>query len=263
MTPPRLRMFAGPNGSGKSTLKAVLPAALLGVYLNPDELEQAIRQEGYLALSDYGVTAAAAEALAWFAAAPLLKQTGQDAAVRRLSFAAGRLSFAGVKVDSYLASVAVEFLRRQLIEQRVSFTLETVMSHPGKVDLLAQAQQAGYRTYLYYVATDDPEINISRVRNRVKLGGHSVPEDRIVTRYHRSLELLLPAIRHTNRAYIFDNSTEAQARTWLAEITDGRELEMRADRMPAWFKRAVWDKLKPLTAGEEIPGGLRPSGPPV
>jgi predicted ABC-type ATPase len=32
-------MFAGPNGSGKSTLKSYLPLALLGVYLNPDEME--------------------------------------------------------------------------------------------------------------------------------------------------------------------------------------------------------------------------------
>lgn len=35
-------MFAGPNGSGKSTLKSVLPPELLGVYLNPDEIEQKI-----------------------------------------------------------------------------------------------------------------------------------------------------------------------------------------------------------------------------
>lgn len=35
---PRLRMFAGPNGSGKSTIKSMVPAKLLGVYLNPDEI---------------------------------------------------------------------------------------------------------------------------------------------------------------------------------------------------------------------------------
>ncbi len=40
---PRLRMFAGPNGSGKSELKQYLPAPLLGVYLNADELEKDIR----------------------------------------------------------------------------------------------------------------------------------------------------------------------------------------------------------------------------
>jgi hypothetical protein len=57
--------------------------------------------------------------------------------------------------------------------------------------------------------------------------------------------LLIDAIRHTNRAYIFDNSTDNADRThtWLAEITDGRFLEMKADRIPGWFKRAVLDKV--------------------
>jgi len=52
---PRLRMFAGPNGSGKSTLKRYLPEKLLGVYLNPDDIEQEIRRLGFLDLSSYGV----------------------------------------------------------------------------------------------------------------------------------------------------------------------------------------------------------------
>ena len=36
---PRLRVFAGPNGSGKSTIKDVINTNLLGVYINPDEIE--------------------------------------------------------------------------------------------------------------------------------------------------------------------------------------------------------------------------------
>lgn len=100
----------------------------------------------------------------------------------------------------------------------------------------------GYRTYLYYIATDDPEINVSRVRYRVGQGGHAVPEDKIVARYHRSLELLMDAIRHTDRAYIFNNSGEARERTWLAEITGGTMLELMADEIPEWFKRAVLGK---------------------
>jgi len=86
------------------------------------------------------------------------------------------------------------------------------MSHHSKADLLAQAQAAGYRTYLYFVATEDPAIDISRVCNRVALGGHSVPEDRIEPLYHRSLGLLMDAIRLTNRAYIFDNSGDSTGR---------------------------------------------------
>jgi predicted ABC-type ATPase len=117
------------------------------------------------------------------------------------------------------------------------------MSSADKVTFLKKAQQRGFRTYLYYVATEDPVINISRVRNRVRLGGHPVPEDKIVSRYGRSLGLLADAIRYTNRAYIFDNSRRQHI--WLAEVTDGKVLEMKSDSMPVWFKRAVWDKLTP------------------
>lgn len=150
-----------------------------------------------------------------------------------------------MRVNSYLASVASDFLRQKLLEQKISFTLETVMSHQSKVDLLTQAQAAGYRTYLYFVATDDPAINTSRVKSRVLLGGHNVPSDRIESRYYRFLDLLMEAIRRSNRAYIFDNSGEngEKQHTWLAEITDGRQLELKSDLIPAWFKRAVMDKI--------------------
>ena len=99
---------------------------------------------------------------------------------------------------------------------------------------------------MYYIATDDPIINISRVRNRVRLGGHSVPDDKVIARYGRSLGLLPEAIRHTDQAYIFDNSGPSQV--WLAEVTDGRLLTMKTNRMPAWFKSAVWDKFIELQA---------------
>ena len=238
-------MFAGPNGSGKSTLKSYLPAALIGVYLNPDEMEQEIRKNGFLDFTAYGVTTTAAEVLPFLQNSTFLKTSGLGAATRRLVFAENRLEFGAVKINSYLATATNDFLRQRLLEQKQSFTLETVMSHPSKVELLAQAQAVGYRTYLYFVATDDPTINISRVRSRVKLGGHAVPEDRIETRYHRSLDLLMDAIRHTNRAYVFDNSGDNrdQKHTWLAEVTEGRKLELKSDRIPAWFKRAVLDKI--------------------
>ena len=242
-------MFAGPNGSGKSTLKSYLPKELLGVYLNPDEIEREIRKQGFLDCAAYGVTTTADEVLSFFNRSSLLISAGFGEAAKQLAFANGRLNFGRVGVNSYLASVAGDFLRGKLLELKVSFTFETVMSHPSKVEFLAKAQQAGYRTYLYFVATDDPDINISRVRSRVRLGGHDVPKDRIEPRYHRSLDLLMEAIWHTNRAYVFDNSgyNKDKKHTWLAEITDGRELELKSDQIPAWFKRAVLDKLIPPT----------------
>ncbi len=234
-------MFAGPNGSGKSTLKSYLPQELLGVYLNADDMEEEIRKQGFLNLESYGIRTTAGEVLPFFTRSSFLQAAGFSEAAASLAFVDGKLFFERVEANSYFASVAADFLRQRLLEQRVSFTFETVMSHASKVDLLAQAQTMGYRTYLYYVATDDETINISRVRNRVKLGGHPVPEDLIVKRYHRSLGLLREAIRHTNRAYIFDNSgdNESGKHTWLAEITEGEELVFKTATIPAWFVQSL------------------------
>jgi predicted ABC-type ATPase len=123
------------------------------------------------------------------------------------------------------------------------------MSSRDKVEFLKRAQEKGFRTYLYYMATEDPDINVSRVENRVQEGGHPVPKDKIVTRYHRSLALLAEAVQYTNRAYIFDNSSHQKV--WIAEVTEGNEMELKSDTVPYWFKAALWDKFS--TPGESTP----------
>ena len=46
------------------------------------------------------------------------------------------------------------------------------MSAKDKVELLREAQSRGFRTYLYFIATEDPDSNIQRVKNR---GNPSAP----------------------------------------------------------------------------------------
>ncbi len=46
-------MFAGPNGSGKSTLNSIISKELLGVYINPDEIEKEIVKFGFLDMLIY------------------------------------------------------------------------------------------------------------------------------------------------------------------------------------------------------------------
>jgi predicted ABC-type ATPase len=58
------------------------------------------------------------------------------------------------------------------MKQRASLTLETVMSSPDKVQLLKQAQLLGYRTYLYFIATDDAEITDGRI---LEIKGRQLP----------------------------------------------------------------------------------------
>lgn len=238
---PRLRMFAGPNGSGKSTMKSVLKPELLGAYINPDEIEATIKEDDFLNLDTYGVSCTLDELKAFFEQSTLLKKAELDDFIHDLKLYKNRIDFHDVGVNSYWASVTADFIRFLLLREHQSFTFETVMSSPDKIQLLQKAQELGYKTYLYYVATEDSNINIERVANRVAKGGHDVPQDKIISRYHRSLDLLLSAIKATNRAYLFDNSSENQV--CIAEITNGTELLMRSDTKPAWFQQYILDKL--------------------
>ena len=234
-------MFAGPNGSGKSTLKSVISEDLLGIYINPDDIENEIKQFDFLDLRKYGVDTTADNILSFFANSKLLERAGlQDESIS-LSFSDGKLSFFAVSVNAYIASVCADFIRRELLKKRVSYTFETVMSFPDKIELLRAAKKNGYRTYLYYIATDDAAINVTRVRQRVASGGHSVPEDKIVSRYERSLSLLPSAIGETNRAYIFDNSGDASV--WMCEITDGVAVDYKQEAVPDWVYRHVVEPL--------------------
>ena len=230
---PRLRMFAGPNGSGKSTIKEVISEELLGVYINPDEIEKEINQYDFLDLDHYDIQTTKAEILEFFAASTLLQKANLLDEAQWLRFNDNKLSFFEVSVNSYFASVCADFIRKKLLESRKTFTFETVMSSPDKIELLSLAQKLGYRTYLYYIATNGGGVNLSRVENRVKQGGHSVPKDKISSRYYRSLDLLVDAVKHTNRAYIFDNSNHV--RSWICEITDGKVVTLKQDAIPGWF----------------------------
>ena len=107
------------------------------------------------------------------------------------------------------AQAEADTRRAQAIAARRSFSFETVFSHPSKLDVLDQARIARFEIGLFFVSVDDPLINLERVRTRVHLGGHDVPEDRIVARYHRTMAFLPEIVRRVDRAWIFDNSVRA------------------------------------------------------
>ncbi len=233
----RLRMFAGPNGSGKSTFKSIIRPELLGIFINPDEIEKDMQQYDFLDFGHYQIQTTEEEVLDFFINSPLLKAADLLDDAHSLRFNDGKLSFFYAGVNAYFASVAADFIHHKLIECSKSFTFETLMSSTDKVKLLQKAQSRGYQTYLYYIATEDPAINISRVRYRTRIKNNSVSEDTIISSYKRSLDLLKQAIPFTNHAYIFDNSTNGKI--WLAEIKNGHSLEMKTGLVPSWFKKAL------------------------
>ena len=232
----RMRVFAGPNGSGKTTIfKGILKEnkVNLGVYVNADEIETQLKSNNLIDFNSYQIVVTQEQIQLFFRNSSFspLKRNEKDL-YKKVSLKDNFFTTDAL-IDSYLAADLAEFIRQQLLDNGISFTFETVMSYEGKIDFLYKAKQQGFRVYLYYVATEDPEININRVELRVAQDGHNVTPDVIKSRYYKSLKNLRFAVRQTDRAYIFDNS--GNQANLIAEINDGTDVNINdAVEMPNW-----------------------------
>ena len=235
---PRLRMLAGPNGSGKSTLAQQLTddyAVNLYKFLNADLLFAEINQTAKTACP-FSIDNLE---LLEFVQKSTYPEACKQPFLNKEIFIDDEdyLVFNKETINSYTVAVAADFFKDQYLKRRLSFSFETVFSHPAKIEILKQAQAAGFRTYMYFVATESPKVNLNRIKSRVKLGGHDVPEDKTVARYYRCLEQVKYALPYLNRAYFFDNSTEQSI--FFAEYESGKGFQLHSDLLPMWFKRFV------------------------
>ena len=100
-----------------------------------------------------------------------------------------------------LAQMEADHLRDLYLKEDQSFAFETVMSHPSKIETLQKAKLRGFDVVLYFVSTNDPNVNVARVAQRVIEVGHDVPVERII-----AMALLPAAIEVADRAFLFDKS---------------------------------------------------------
>lgn len=113
--------------------------------------------------------------------------------------------------DLEAAQKATE-LRGKCVENLEGFTFETVLSTRRNLDLLIEAKNKGYFIRCIYVLTVDPQINVLRVKSRFAKGGHDVPSEKIISRYHKALDLLPELIQVCDVCHIYDNSLETASR---------------------------------------------------
>jgi predicted ABC-type ATPase len=93
------------------------------------------------------------------------------------------------------------------IKAHQSVGVETVLSTDKYRRLVRIAKKRGFEVRLVYVILQTPELNVDRVRLRVKKGGHAVPITKIRERWTRSLKQLPWFLGQADAALIFDNSS--------------------------------------------------------
>lgn len=84
--------------------------------------------------------------------------------------------------DVMKAAKRAEELREECLKNKQGILFETVLSADDKLEFILRAKDAGYFIRLFFVGTDSPTINASRIANRVIEGGHDVPISKIMFR---------------------------------------------------------------------------------
>ena len=118
------------------------------------------------------------------------------------------------------------------LENEISFSQETTLSSKNAIRNAVKARNKGFYTELHFVYVDSAEIAIERIKNRVKDGGHDVPDELVRSRFVKSLNNLAKAIEVFDAVFIYDNTVNFEG---IAVYYRG-EMEMCLDTLPNWFK---------------------------
>lgn len=97
---------------------------------------------------------------------------------------------------------------KELVEHGRDFAFETTLSGRTNLRLINDMRLRGYQIEIHYLWIPSVELALRRIENRVRKGGHSVPESVVRRRFDRSLGNLF-RLYHSlaNKVVLYDNST--------------------------------------------------------
>lgn len=254
----RIRVFAGPNGSGKSTVVTHVKEMLvegypidLGTVVNADEIAQALRA-GALLFSDFDLRITPQQFERAYKASGLwvFHEKGGHDPKNWYQVKGNKIQVLSRQHLELIAQATAWVILQSLLHQGEKISFETVFSSTQKIELLKQAKLMGYKVYLYFVSTQNPRINVSRIDERVARGGHAVPVEKVYERYTRSLENLTPSLEHVYRAFIIDNTFKNRllAQLYIDDEEKRHWDDVDQDNLPKWFIKYCVDHDPDLQA---------------
>ena len=119
----------------------------------------------------------------------------------------------------------------ECIDKGISFTQETTLSGRKTEATAKQVKELGYHVRLFYIGLDTAEESLSRIANRVKRGGHDIPQDDVVRRFAGRWEAVAKVLPFCDEAEFYDNDNGF---VLVAEYRNG-ELRTVGNRRPQWL----------------------------
>lgn len=130
---------------------------------------------------------------------------------------------------------------KELLDADQSFAFETTASGTNYVKHLKSAKAKGYEISLTFLWLSKPEEAVRRVAQRVKQGGHHVPEESVVRRYYSGIKnLVLHYLPLADEVLIMDNSSKEEAsRRVIARKNQNNPIDI--------LNTTVWKKIKEIS----------------
>lgn len=132
-----------------------------------------------------------------------------------------------IDTDSIEATPQIE----TCLDAGVNFTQETTLSGVRTLKTVQEARARDYRINLYYVAVSSAEESLERIANRVRKGGHDIPEEDVRRRYNSRFADLLKILPYCDTAQFYDNENGFQ---FVAEFRNGALLQV-GGYCPKWL----------------------------
>lgn len=140
--------------------------------------------------------------------------------------------------------------RKALLDARQSFAIETTLTGQSERTFMAEARERGFKVNLVFVGISDLTQSRSRVAERVRRGGHSVPQADQERRFARSMAHLAGAMQIADRVLVLDNT--GNRRRLLLSRENGRT-KLVSRNLPQWARAAIPAAMRRIaTRGVEL-----------
>lgn len=175
-------------------------------------------------------------------AAPALLQNSLhvDDFVNADAIAHGLCAFQPEKASIQAGRIMLERIQK-LADDKVNFAFETTLASRTFSTWIPKLKQEGYEFHLIFLWLQNVELAIRRVEERVKTGGHSIPEETIRRRYKSGLKNFFNLYRPLTDSWQFYDNSNADKLSLIASEIHGHKLVIE--------NKSIWEELEETYSG--------------